>query len=490
MSKGPSQVGTQTTTQTNPTAEAQRPYLEQGWSEAQRLYNNAAPVPYPNNTWVNPDPTGYNAMMGVGANTLPGVAGAAAQPFYAGTGGAYSVGNSPAYAGFQQQAQGSTPGQQQAAYGAQQIGGLAPQAAGIGQYYGGQIGNVAAGIPGSVADPLAYMRNTASGAYLNANPYIDPMIAAGQADITRAYQTATAPRTGSSYEQAGRYGSPSMQNAVSQQQRDLGTTLGNWESQVRGAQYAREREAQETAARSLGSLSLDAQRAQMQGWGQAGQSWLAGLQGAGSLYNTGGSLGLSGTEAQRMALQQLQGGYQTGNAQAMQAAGLAPQIQQGYLAGPSAQVTAGAGLTQQQQAILDASVRQWYQIQQQPWSNLSQYQQLIGAPVTGSGTSSQPIYGSGPAQTIGALGSLGSAAASIIPLLSDRRLKEDTRVVGHLGRLPLHEFKYKGDPTRRIGFMADEVAQIDPGAVVETSIGFAAVNYGRAAASALKGAGG
>jgi hypothetical protein len=73
-------------------------------------------------------------------------------------------------------------------------------------------------------------------------------------------------------------------------------------------------------------------------------------------------------------------------------------------------------------------------------------------------------------------------------LFSDRRLKEDDQVIGNIGRLPLHTFRYKGDPETRIGFMADEVQQIDPGAVVTTNLGFAAVDYGRAAQSALRAA--
>jgi len=69
---------------------------------------------------------------------------------------------------------------------------------------------------------------------------------------------------------------------------------------------------------------------------------------------------------------------------------------------------------------------------------------------------------------------------------SDRRLKEHTKVVGRIGKLPLHTFHYKGDPVKRIGFMADEVEKVDPGAVVTTNLGFRAVDYGRAAASALQ----
>jgi hypothetical protein len=79
-------------------------------------------------------------------------------------------------------------------------------------------------------------------------------------------------------------------------------------------------------------------------------------------------------------------------------------------------------------------------------------------------------------------GSLGSAW-----IMSDPRIKEDTEVIGALGDLPLHVYRYKGDPSgdRYIGFMADEVEKIDPSAIHVMPSGYKAVDYGRAMASAL-----
>jgi hypothetical protein len=72
--------------------------------------------------------------------------------------------------------------------------------------------------------------------------------------------------------------------------------------------------------------------------------------------------------------------------------------------------------------------------------------------------------------------------------MSDRRLKEDTKVVGHVGALPLHTFRYRDDPAHalHVGFMADEVEQVDPGAVHTVALPFKAVDYNRAVASALR----
>jgi hypothetical protein len=64
---------------------------------------------------------------------------------------------------------------------------------------------------------------------------------------------------------------------------------------------------------------------------------------------------------------------------------------------------------------------------------------------------------------------------------SDRRLKQDIELVGRDERtmLPLYEYAYKSDPSRRfIGVMADEVEAYMPEAVGEDENGYKFVNYG------------
>lgn len=65
-------------------------------------------------------------------------------------------------------------------------------------------------------------------------------------------------------------------------------------------------------------------------------------------------------------------------------------------------------------------------------------------------------------------------------VLSDARLKEDIEPVGELyDGTNIYRFRYKGDSTPHIGLMAQEVEQINPGAVKEIG-GFKAVDYGAA----------
>jgi len=62
---------------------------------------------------------------------------------------------------------------------------------------------------------------------------------------------------------------------------------------------------------------------------------------------------------------------------------------------------------------------------------------------------------------------------------SDARIKRDVRPVGMLNDgLPLYRFRYAGDPAARVGLMAQDVEQVDPGAVHNVG-GIKAVDYDR-----------
>ncbi|MDF9301606.1 tail fiber domain-containing protein [Tritonibacter mobilis] len=76
---------------------------------------------------------------------------------------------------------------------------------------------------------------------------------------------------------------------------------------------------------------------------------------------------------------------------------------------------------------------------------------------------------------LGAGGQLGAAA-----LMSDRRVKSDIRRIGRSGRLPVYEFRYVGSDQRHVGFMAQDVLKVDPGAVVFLESGLMAVDYDKA----------
>lgn len=76
----------------------------------------------------------------------------------------------------------------------------------------------------------------ANGSMMN-NPYETGALNAANNAITRSYQTATAPNTASAFEAAGRYGSGAYGNAVSQNQQDLATQLGNTDASLVNTMY-------------------------------------------------------------------------------------------------------------------------------------------------------------------------------------------------------------------------------------------------------------
>jgi hypothetical protein len=99
--------------------------------------------------------------------------------------------------------------------------------------------------------------------------------------VTRAYQTATAPNTDSTYETAGRYGSGAMAAPFAKSAGSRRHARRSRFTSIYGKNYATERGYQNTAANNLGTL------------GQ-GQQKLQGslLDAAGGQYKNSGNLGL------------------------------------------------------------------------------------------------------------------------------------------------------------------------------------------------------
>jgi len=76
-----------------------------------------------------------------------------------------------------------------------------------------------------------------------------------------------------------------------------------------------------------------------------------------------------------------------------------------------------------------------------------------------------------------AISGITSGITSLLPMLSDERLKEDIAKVGELyDGQNVYSYRYKGDATPHIGLMAQEVEQHNPAAVVDIG-GWKAVRY-------------
>ena len=132
---------------------------------------------------------------------------------------------------------GFTPMQQQAMQATQNVanGTNFGAASGVNNAAGGYVSNVLNG--NTSANPAASAFDKfASGSMMN-SPYQASALDAANNAITRAYQTATAPQTASNFEASGRYGSGAYGQAVSQNQQDLATQLGNTDASLVNTMY-------------------------------------------------------------------------------------------------------------------------------------------------------------------------------------------------------------------------------------------------------------
>lgn len=357
---GSKPAGTTTTVQTNPSQEAQLPFLQAGWQQAKDLWNI-----YPNKPIADVgDPhllQGYENLYNTGV-ALDQTLRPQANAFWQ-TGGSADIYNSPAYNYFQNLAQGTT--------GPQGVMNTAGNAAlGYGQAAaGGNLG-------------LSTLGNIAQGAYLNSNPYTAQMVQNAMDPVVRNFQTAVAPQVDASFETAGRYGSGAARGAQETAQDTLGRTLGAISSNLYGTQFANERALQNQAA-----------------------------AGYGQLYNQGQGIGITAASAaadaayrnllgQQAGASGLQGGYQAGADAALRAASQYPSLADAQYSQAKSAIQSGLGLNQWKQQYLDA-----------PFTGLERYLSEIGAPQTSSSSTTSPYFQNQLANLLGgAAGTLGIAS--------------------------------------------------------------------------------
>lgn len=181
--------------------------------------------------------------------------------------------------------------------------------------------------------------------------------------------------------------------------------------------------------------------------------------------------------------------------------GLGQTAQNLALQGSQAQLATGGLQQQLNQANLDVPyqnylTQQAYPFQTQQW--LSGIYGGIG-PLGGSTTTNTPaqpnmlsqalgLGAAGAGAYLGAGGSaagIGSAISSALPFLalSDQRIKENIIPIGphpDTGHM-VYQFNFKGDPTPRTGFIAQDVEQTQPQAVAtDPQTGIKSVDYARA----------
>jgi hypothetical protein len=113
---------------------------------------------------------------------------------------------------------------------------------------------------------LGMLTNTAGGANVGSNPYLQGMSNAATQTMTDQFKNATMPGIESVFSQGGRYGGheggalATQQNVAANQ---LGTNLGNMNSQIYGNAYQQDMQRQLAAQQSLGQIGLGMQQNQL-----------------------------------------------------------------------------------------------------------------------------------------------------------------------------------------------------------------------------------
>ncbi|MBB5509560.1 tail fiber domain-containing protein [Paraburkholderia atlantica] len=310
-----------------------------------------------------------------------------------------------------------------------------------GNYLNSNIANSGLGNLANNGTGVQSLNSFANGS-MNNNPYETGALNAANDAITRAYQTATAPNTASAMEASGRYGSGAYNQAMSQNQQNLATQLGNTDASLVNSMYQTNMGNQLAAGQSLASNQLGA---------------LGGLSGN---YNTA-------------AQQQLQGSYNSPNL----VNSLSGQVSNLYNMGGNQQAY--------NQSVINA-----------PWQLLNNYSNLIQGQYGGNTSTTQPYYQNQAAGAVGgaatgaAMGSMfgpigtgvGAIGGGLAGLFSDRRLKMDIEPTGARLKngLPLYHYRYLWDAphVRRIGVMSDDVRRVMPSAVSRhAESGFDRVDY-------------
>lgn len=283
------------------------------------------------------------------------------------------------------------------------------------------------------------LMDTAGGGYLNANPYLDQAFSRAADNVTRQYQTGTAPAIDSAFSRSsGALRSGAAMNARDQAQENYGKTLSGLATDIYGGNYAQERQNQLSAANSLGSqylqgLGLRANTAASSA-DQANRDAQLRLAATGQISSDmsgdasrrlAASQAISGAEGQDVANQlaanqQLGGAYTSAADRQMQALGLR---QSGYESGRAQQLQGlslqpqyqqmdyndlNAALEAQQQGI-NADIARWDYGQNAGRNNANWYLNAING-VPGMTNSSITQRGGGMAGIGGGLSGASSAA--------------------------------------------------------------------------------
>lgn len=371
----------QTTTTNSAPWSGQQPYLTKGFSEAEKIYNQGPAAYFPGQTYAD---MSQATQQGLQAQTALA------------SGGNPLINNA-------------------ASYGANVLG--------------GQSDNPYAGILNAGTQG---MQDTASGKYLNSNPYLDATYNAAAGKVTDTFKNEALPAIASGLGLSGMAGSTTSELLGARAGGELSDSLAGLAANIYGGDYASERDRMAAAQSGLTSA------------------------GAG-LYGTGVNERLSALSA-------------------------APGIREAQFGDAAKLQEAGAAYEGQTTKEIEDQINRYNYNQNADLAALQDYMSMISGNF-GSTSTSRTSGGATGNPLMQGLG----VATSLAGLFSDRRLKD---IIAHVATTPdglrLYSFTYRGQPdVVHVGLIAQEVKERYPEAVGEDPVsGYKVVDYGKALARA------
>lgn len=380
------------------------------------------------------------------------------------------------------------------------------QAQGYGNYTNAAMGlqsQQANSLAGQNNPAMAYLQNTASGANIGNNPYLDRMVSGQQDQIANKLKTVTNPGIDSQAAALGRMGSGAFASQRNNAEGIAANEMAKVATDMYGNQYNQDVQNQMNAAGQYGNFAnqdvtnrLNANQALSNSDNQQQQTRLAGTGLLGDLANSQQTQRQNATNSDRdyqlQGLNTLNNSHQqnianmlAGNDQRMNAANSQlnatsdlnnQKLNAANMAGQTYQnqympyqQLAGVGQERDARSDLElqSKVNAWDRSQQQPIQNISNMINMLNG--GGYNNTTTPVYSNTGGQILGGL----SALAGLFALCS-AKVKTIHSLLGYMpltngGEIAIYEFSYTNDPDGKIwvGPIAEEVEEDLPEAVVE-----------------------
>jgi hypothetical protein len=469
--------GSQTTTTNSEPWSGQQPYLQNIFSEAQRLYNQGPQEYYPGQTVA---PFSPQTMMGMDLMTQRALGGSPQQDMFGNylmdAMGQPNIDPGAVFNPAQQAAGGIGTGQNmmmqagQAGMNAgqpnQMVGGAANALSGMTGYGGlGEAqqfaGNPALGaLPASEQFALSQMgvggagnqqlAQTASGGFLGSNPYLDQMFNTAAGRAGEQFNEQVMPGIAAQFGSGGRTGGGIHQEVAGNAARQFGRDLQGMAAGVYSPAYESERNRMIQAAQGASGAGLGAAGLGVDAFGQYNQADLGrlglasghylgerglGQQGATALGGLGidqgqlglGGAGLAGQMGQGMGqlgiggMDAMQNMYNTIGQNQFRAGTLMPSFNDMQYGDIQRLMGVGGMIEDQAQRYMGANQDRWNFGQAAPWQNMNNYANAIYGLPGGYGTQSSTQPGGsraagimGGAMAGSALGPWGALGGGIL----------------------------------------------------------------------------